>query len=159
MANEMNKVPCGGFKVGGGLSVDDGMLTPNFLSTFLVQDEEGNPRGMGFYLEDLCYDSIIKSRKSIAFSCLVDMESPDEPIMIYNFNTHQLIDVQISENETKIVRETSLALGISDKGKFFMNTMNLQDNTLTLSLNSKSWIMTDITTFQGRKIGIMQNNK
>lgn len=26
MANEMNKVPCGGFKVGGGLSVDDGML-------------------------------------------------------------------------------------------------------------------------------------
>ena len=143
----------------GGLSVDDGMLTPNFLSTFLVQDEEGNPRGMGFYLEDLCYDSIIKSRKSIAFSCLMDAESPDEPIMIYNFNTHQLIDVQIPENETKIVREISLALGMSDKGKFFMNRMNLQDNTLTLSLNSKSWIMTDITTFQGRKIGIMQSKK
>ena len=49
MANEMNKVPCGGFKVGGGLSVNDGMLTPNFLSTFSVQDEEGNPRGMGFW--------------------------------------------------------------------------------------------------------------
>lgn len=26
MANEMNKVPCGGFKVGGGLSVDDAIL-------------------------------------------------------------------------------------------------------------------------------------
>lgn len=26
MANETNKVPCGGFKVGGGLSVNDGML-------------------------------------------------------------------------------------------------------------------------------------
>ena len=89
----------------------------------------------------------------------MDAESPDEPIMIYNFNTHQLIDVQIPENETKIVRETSLALGISDKGKFFMNTMNSQDNTLTLSLNSKSWIMTDITTFQGRKIGIMRSTK
>ena len=139
----------------GGLSVNDGMLAPNFLSTFLVQDEEGNPGGMGFYLEDLCYDSIIKSRKSIAFSCLTDIASPDEPIMIYNFNTHQLIDVQIPENKTKIVKETSLALGISDKGNFFMNTMNLQDNTLTLSLNSKSLIMTDITTFQGRKIGIM----
>ena len=26
MANEMNKVPCGGFKVGGGLSVSDGIV-------------------------------------------------------------------------------------------------------------------------------------
>ena len=132
------------------------MLTPNFLRTFSVQDEEGNPRGIGYYLEDLCYDSIIKSRKSIAFLCLMDAQSPDEPIMIYNFDTHQLIDVQIPENETKIVREIGLALGVSDKGKFFMNTMNLQDNTLTLSPNSKSWVMTHITTFQGRKIGIFQ---
>ena len=89
----------------------------------------------------------------------MDAGSPDEPIMIYNFNTHQLIDVQIPENQTKIVREMVVALGISDKGKLFMNTMNLQDNTLTLSLNSKSWIMTDITTFQGRKIGIMRSKK
>lgn len=155
----MNKVPCGGFKVGGGLSVNDGIVTPNFLRTFSVQDEEGKQAGVGFYLEDLCYDSIIKSRKSIAFLCLMDIQSPDEPIMIYNFDTHQLIDVQIPENETKIVRETGMAVGVSDEGKFFTNTMNLQDNTLTLSLNSKSWVMTNITTFQGRKIGIFQLRK
>ena len=52
-----------------------------------------------------------------------------------------------------------MALGMSDEGEFFMNRMNSQDNTLTLSLNSKSWIMTNIITFQGRKIGIMRNDR
>ena len=133
------------------------MLTPNFLIPFSVEDEIGEPAGVGYYLEDLCYDSIIKSRKSIAFLCLMDIESSDRPTMIYNFDTHQLIDVRIPENKATTVRMVGMALGVSDEGKFFINNMNLKDNKLTLSLNSNSLIMTNITTFQGRKIGILQS--
>ena len=47
MANEMNKVPCGGFKVGGGLSVNDGMLKMGCIvaakvyRTWSTADQEG----------------------------------------------------------------------------------------------------------------------
>lgn len=47
MANETNKVPCGGFKVGGGLSVNDGMLKMGCIvaakvyRTWSIADQQG----------------------------------------------------------------------------------------------------------------------
>ena len=49
MANEMNKVPCGGFKVGGGLSVDDGMLKMGCIVAAEVYIED-NPTSVGLLL-------------------------------------------------------------------------------------------------------------
>ena len=55
MANEMNKVPCGGFKVGGGLSVNDGMLKMGCIVAAKVYREdnptrEGNPTSVGLLI-------------------------------------------------------------------------------------------------------------
>ena len=49
MANEMNKVPCGGFKVGGGLSVDDGMLKMGCIVAAEVYIED-NPTSAGLLI-------------------------------------------------------------------------------------------------------------
>lgn len=49
MANEMNKVPCGGFKVGGGLSVDDGMLKMGCIVAAEVYMED-NPTSVGLLI-------------------------------------------------------------------------------------------------------------
>ena len=49
MANEMNKVPCGGFKVGGGLSVDDGMLKMGCIVAAEVYIED-NPTSVGLLI-------------------------------------------------------------------------------------------------------------
>lgn len=49
MANEMNKVPCGGFKVGGGLSVDDGMLKMGNIIAAEVY-KEGNHTSIGLLI-------------------------------------------------------------------------------------------------------------
>ena len=49
MANEMNKVPCGGFKVGGGLSVDDGMLKMGYIIAAEVYIED-NPTSVGLLI-------------------------------------------------------------------------------------------------------------
>ena len=49
MANEMNKVPCGGFKVGGGLSVNDGMLKMGYIITAEVYIED-NPTRVGLLI-------------------------------------------------------------------------------------------------------------
>lgn len=49
MANEMNKVPCGGFKVGGGLSVNDGMLKMGCIVAAEVF-QEGNPTSVGLLI-------------------------------------------------------------------------------------------------------------
>ena len=49
MANEMNKVPCGGFKVGGGLSVDDGMLKMGSIIAAEVYVED-DPTSVGLLI-------------------------------------------------------------------------------------------------------------
>ena len=49
MANEMNKVPCGGFKVGGGLSVNDGMLKMGCIIAAEVYKED-NPTSVGLLI-------------------------------------------------------------------------------------------------------------
>ena len=49
MANEMNKVPCGGFKVGGGLSVNDGMLKMGSIVAAEVYIE-GKPTSVGLLI-------------------------------------------------------------------------------------------------------------
>ena len=49
MANEMNKVPCGGFKVGGGLSVNDGMLKMGCIVAAEVYIED-NPKSVGLLI-------------------------------------------------------------------------------------------------------------
>ena len=49
MANEMNKVPCGGFKVGGGLSVDDGMLKMGCIVAAEAYIED-NPTSVGLLI-------------------------------------------------------------------------------------------------------------
>ena len=49
MANEMNKVPCGGFKVGGGLSVNDGMLKMGCIVAAEVYIED-NPTSVGLLI-------------------------------------------------------------------------------------------------------------
>lgn len=49
MANEMNKVPCGGFKVGGGLSVNDGMLKMGCIIAAEVYIED-NPTSVGLLI-------------------------------------------------------------------------------------------------------------
>ena len=49
MANEMNNVQCGGFKGGGGLSVDDGMLKMGCIVAAEVY-EEGNPTSVGLLI-------------------------------------------------------------------------------------------------------------
>ena len=45
----MNKVPCGGFKVGGGLSVDDGMLKMGCIIAAEVYKED-NPTSVGLLI-------------------------------------------------------------------------------------------------------------
>lgn len=49
MANEMNKVPCGGFKVGGGVSVNDGMLKMGSIVAAEVYIED-NPTSVGLLI-------------------------------------------------------------------------------------------------------------
>lgn len=60
MANEMNKVPCGGFKVGGGLSVNDGMLKMGCIVAAEVYIED-DPTSVGLLIpyKAIQFDNLI----------------------------------------------------------------------------------------------------
>lgn len=57
MANEMNKVPCGGFKVGGGLSVDDGIVRTGGVCALATLNNEFT--GWIFPYDTFCFDKPI----------------------------------------------------------------------------------------------------
>ena len=57
MANEMNKVPCGGFKVGGGLSVDDGIVRTGGVCALPILNNE--IAGWIFPYDTFCFDKPI----------------------------------------------------------------------------------------------------
>lgn len=63
MANEMNKVPCGGFKVGGGLSVNDGMLKMGCIVAAEVYIEDNpTPAGLLIPYKAIQFDNPIATR-------------------------------------------------------------------------------------------------
>lgn len=57
MANEMNKVPCGGFKVGGGLSVDDGIVRTGGVCALATLNNKFS--GYIFPYDTFCFDKPI----------------------------------------------------------------------------------------------------
>lgn len=57
MANEMNKVPCGGFKVGGGLSVNDGIVRTGGVCALATLNNE--IAGWIFPYDTFCFDKPI----------------------------------------------------------------------------------------------------
>ena len=57
MANEMNKVPCGGFKVGGGLSVDDGIVRTGGVCALATLNNKF--AGWIFPYDTFCFDKPI----------------------------------------------------------------------------------------------------
>lgn len=57
MANEMNKVPCGGFKVGGGLSVDDGIVRTGGVCALATLNNK--IAGWIFPYDTFCFDKPI----------------------------------------------------------------------------------------------------
>ena len=57
MANEMNKVPCGGFKVGGGLSVDDGIVRTGGVCALVTLNNKS--AGWIFPYDTFCFDKPI----------------------------------------------------------------------------------------------------
>lgn len=57
MANEMNKVPCGGFKVGGGLSVNDGIVRTGGVCALATLNNEF--AGYIFPYDTFCFDKPI----------------------------------------------------------------------------------------------------
>ena len=57
MANEMNKVPCGGFKVGGGLSVNDGIVRTGGVCALATLNNE--IAGYIFPYDTFCFDKPI----------------------------------------------------------------------------------------------------
>ena len=57
MANEMNKVPCGGFKVGGGLSVSDGIVRTGGVCALATLNNKIT--GWIFPYDTFCFDKPI----------------------------------------------------------------------------------------------------
>ena len=57
MANEMNKVPCGGFKVGGGLSVNDGIVRTGGVCALATLNNK--IAGWIFPYDTFCFDKPI----------------------------------------------------------------------------------------------------
>ena len=57
MVNEMNKVPCGGFKVGGGLSVDDGVVRTGGVCALATLNNK--IAGWIFPYDTFCFDKPI----------------------------------------------------------------------------------------------------
>ena len=57
MANEMNKVPCGGFKVGGGLSVNDGIVRTGGVCALATSNNK--IAGYIFPYDTFCFDKPI----------------------------------------------------------------------------------------------------
>ena len=57
MANEMNKVPCGGFKVGGGLNVDDGIVRTGGVCALATLNNK--VAGWIFPYNTFCFDKPI----------------------------------------------------------------------------------------------------
>ena len=76
MANEMNKVPCGGFKVGGGLSVNDGIVRTGGVCALATLNNE--IAGWIFPYDTFCFD------KPIAKIVVEKTEEEQQEMVVYD---------------------------------------------------------------------------
>ena len=123
MANEMNKVPCGGFKVGGGLSVNDGIVRTGGVCALATLNNKFS--GWIFPYDTFCFDKPItkivfekteeEQQEMVVYDiieslfvpiCKLDMQSigslewkitDHHPINVQDFLSYSLQSLVISE--------------------------------------------------------------
>lgn len=149
MANEMNKVPCGGFKVEGGLSIDDGILRTGNIVAAEVYRTHDIAEQVGWIVP---YEVFQTENASLVFE--------DDDIRMEVFDCFPAILIaayKIDFNEDKTVKSFTTLIPFDVNFNLF-TVFNLV-NKLTVNINDMGGTLNFNKNFEAEEITLPEEMK
>lgn len=161
MANEMNKVPCGGFKVGGGLSVDDGIVRTGGVCALATLNNK--IAGWIFPYNTFCFDKPITKivfdvdgaqKEQVVYDiieslfvpiCKLGVQSIEQlRWKITDYHFINLPDFYSYSLQSLIISEflgEKIMMGIDSKGEAFVNEIDIPTEIENIiHFGGKGWL-------------------